>query len=107
MARDKHISIDATPEQLIELSRALRIYAEAAWPPGGSDCAQASRESLLGVADAIEQAQQSTPGRAEFSRRQKATFRAALEYAIEHPELEAQSEIYQTLHRQLTPSTNR
>lgn len=107
MPRDKTISLEAPPEALVELSRILRIYAEAAWPPGGSECAQASRESLISVANDIELAQQNTPGRAEFSRRQRATFRAALEYASESPELEASREIYQTLLLQLTPTKSR
>lgn len=107
MARGKTMTLEASPEHLFELSRALHIYAEAAWPPGGSECAQASHEALTSTADAIAQAQQLTPGRAEFSRRQKATFRAALEYATEQTELEAKREIYQTLLLMLSPSNNR
>jgi hypothetical protein len=107
MAAGRTMTLEASPEQLLELSHALHFYAEAAWPPGGSDCAQASREALTSTADAIARSQQITPGRAEFSRRQKATIRAALEYASEHTELEARREIYQTLLHQLTPTTSR
>ena len=107
MASGKTMTLEASPEHLLELSRALHFYAEAAWPPGGSDCAQASREALTSTADAVAQAQQITPGRAEFSRRQKATFRAALEYASEQTELEAKREIYQTLLLKLSPPTSR
>ena len=107
MARGKTMTLEASPEHLLELSRALHSYAEAAWPTGGSDCAQASREALTSTADAIAEAQQVTPGRAEFSRRQKATFRAALEYASEQTELEAKREIYQTLLLKFNQSTSR
>jgi hypothetical protein len=32
------------------LGRAIRAYAHAAYPPGGSECAQVAREALLDVA---------------------------------------------------------
>jgi hypothetical protein len=38
-----------------ELSRALRAYANAAYPPGGSECGQVARSTLLDTAVTCEQ----------------------------------------------------
>lgn len=46
------ISCGATSAAL--LVEALRAYTHAAYPPGGSECAQAARETLLDAADRIE-----------------------------------------------------
>ena len=47
------ISCDAATAQA--LSRALRAYANAAYPPGGSECGQVARSTLLDTASTCEQ----------------------------------------------------
>jgi len=65
------------------LCRAIRDYAYAAYPEGGSDCAQVARYTLLELAQQIDAG--ITPDRhcVEISRRPRAMFRAALEYYFE------------------------
>lgn len=104
MARDKVARLQAEPDHLIELIAVLRRYAEAAWPPGGSECAQASRESLLSTADALEAALGKDPGSLAYKRRQRAVFRAALEYHLEHPGFEMHRSVHETLLQQLSNS---
>lgn len=62
------------------LCRAVHDYAHAAYPPGGSECAQASREALLSLA---ERWQQSPLEQLSYRRRQRAVIKAALEYHCE------------------------
>jgi len=63
------------------LCRAIREYAHAAYPEGGSDCAQVARYTLLEAASAIDAAieLQEQRGNAEPLAIEVATYRAALE----------------------------
>jgi len=38
-----------------QIAQAISSYAYAAYPPGGSECAQASHQSLLDIADKVYQ----------------------------------------------------
>jgi hypothetical protein len=102
MARDKTISLHINAEQLAELVAVLHRYAHAAWPPGGSECAQASREALLTAAETMKEGFAEHPGEAYFNRRQRATFKAALEYHLEQPEFQDRHRLYTELLNQLS-----
>ncbi len=64
------------------LCEAVRLYAEAAYPPGGSECAQVARESLLSAASSIDE-QCADTGYARVSRRLRTQLKSALEYFTE------------------------
>lgn len=100
MARDKTMTLHIDEDQLAELVAVLQRYAHAAWPPGGSECAQASREALLTAAQAMQDSYHS--GEAQFNRRQRATFRAALEYHMEQAEFQGSRDLYTELLNQLS-----
>jgi len=63
----------------VQLAQALSSYANAAFPPGGSDCAQVSRETLLESARQIA-AQAAGATGAQLRRRQRTLFKAALQW---------------------------
>lgn len=102
MPRHKTMALHVEPDQLEELIAALQRYAHAAWPPGGSECAQASREALLTAAEAMREDHVNHPGEVHFSRRQRATFRAALEYHLEQPVFQDRHALYTKLLNQLS-----
>jgi len=62
------------------LCRAIREYAYAAYPEGGSDCAQVARYTLLEAAAAIDAAITTEHGEAAVSRRLRTTLQAAIVY---------------------------
>ena len=62
------------------LCRAIREYAHAAYPDGGSDCAQMARYTLLELAQKIDDGIASDQGQVEISRRPRAMVKAAIEY---------------------------
>lgn len=62
------------------LCRAIREYAVAAYPEGGSECAQVARYTLLEAASAIEAAISADHGEAVISRRLRTSLQAALAY---------------------------
>jgi hypothetical protein len=102
MARDKLMSLNVDEVQLSELVAVLQRYAHAAWPPGGSECAQASREALLTAAETMREGFAAHPGEAQFNRRQRATFRAALEYHLEQANFQDRHALYTELLNQLS-----
>jgi hypothetical protein len=102
MARDKTMTLHIDEDQLAELVAVLQRYAHAAWPPGGSECAQASRDALITATEAMREGYTEHPGEAQFNRRQRATFRTALEYHLEQPEFQVHHELYTELLRQLS-----
>lgn len=75
--KSKTFTVRCSAEQAAALAQALRAYAEAAYPPGGSECAQVARETLRDSAAAIEQAASSDQG-AQLRRRQRALIRTAV-----------------------------
>ncbi len=62
------------------LCAAIRDYAHAAYPAGGSDCAQVARYTLLELAAQIEQGISEQVQELDISRRPRAMVRAALQY---------------------------
>jgi hypothetical protein len=62
------------------LCGAIRDYAHAAYPVGGSDCAQVARYTLLELAARIEQGISPDTGSVQVSRRPRAMVKAALDY---------------------------
>lgn len=74
----KTFSIRCEAGQAALLAEALAAYAEAAYPRGGSECAQAAREALLGSAGAIAR-DAAGPG-AAISRRQRSLLRTAVRW---------------------------
>jgi hypothetical protein len=62
------------------LCRAIREYAHAAYPEGGSDCAQVARYTLLEAASAIDTAISADHAEAAVSRRLRTNLQAAIDY---------------------------
>ena len=62
------------------LCRAIREYAHAAYPEGGSDCAQVARYTLLELAQQIDEGITADNQRVAISRRPRAMVKAAIEY---------------------------
>jgi hypothetical protein len=62
------------------LSRAVREFAHAAYPEGGSECAQVARYTLLNVATDLDAAIEANAGEVHLSRRIRPNLKAALEY---------------------------
>jgi len=50
---DKTFAIAVSQSQALKIAEAIEVYAHAAYPVGGSDCAQVSREALLDSAKAF------------------------------------------------------
>ena len=73
-----HLRCDVPVRDL--LCSAIRDYAFAAYPAGGSDCAQVARYTLLELADQIEQGINEHVHELAISRRPRAMVRAALQY---------------------------
>ena len=70
------------------LCTAIRDYAIAAYPPGGSDCAQVARYTLLELANQIEAGIVDAVASVEISRRPRAMIRAALQYHFDRADAE-------------------
>jgi len=68
------------------LCQALRDYAEAAYPPGGSECGQVARAALMDAAVALETGFAESGSQAEVSRRLRAHIKAAVTYYCEQHE---------------------
>lgn len=95
----KTISMTAPVPLFQTLSDAIQYYADAAYPEGGSECAQTSRAGLLDVAQIINEhiasekiiSEQTT---IEISRRIKSHLKAAIKYYIQIcPELNIEAVI--------------
>lgn len=69
--------IPAGPRGRAVLADAIRCYAHAAYPPGGSDCAQVSRETLFTTATTIETAGDGMP---QVSTRHRVLLRQAVQW---------------------------
>jgi len=75
----KTFTLDCPPDQASLLAEVLGVYAQAAYPTGGSECAQVARETLLESARTIAAAV--AGGRpAELRRRQRSHFKAAVSW---------------------------
>jgi len=79
MAARKIVLCCAVPVRDI-LCTAIREYAHAAYPEGGSDCAQLARYTLLELAAEINAGISAEKTSVEISKRPRAMVKAALEY---------------------------
>ncbi len=70
------VTLDCSPAQAVRLAEALRTYVDAAYPRGGSPCAQVARETLLDTARQLA----ADDGPATIPRRQRHLVRAATEW---------------------------
>lgn len=52
MAAKKTVTLECDAETAAALGEAIAAFAQAAYPPGGSECAQVARETLLDTARA-------------------------------------------------------
>jgi hypothetical protein len=69
------------PLELVKvICQAIELYATVAYPPGGSECAQAARESLLSAAHSLRSQYEPLSGTTTMSRRIVTHVKAALEY---------------------------
>ncbi len=62
------------------LCRAICEYAHAAYPEGGSECAQVARYTLLEAASAVDAAITANHAEAVISRRLRTILKAAIDY---------------------------
>lgn len=79
----KELKLQAPRPLLDILCPIIRQYTEAAYPVGGSDCAQAARAGLLDAAERIEQDYDSVKASVIISRRIKSHIKAAIEYYVQ------------------------
>ena len=77
--RSRTFTLKLTQEEAAQLAAALSGYATAAFPPGGSECAQVSRETLLESAREIA-AQGASAAGAHLRRRQRTLLKAAVQW---------------------------
>jgi hypothetical protein len=75
-------AITAGPRGRLLLSEAIRSFAHAAYPPGGSDCAQVARETLMTTATHIQQG----TGEVQVRTRQRVMLRQAVQWYCENLE---------------------
>jgi len=68
------------------LSVALRQYAEAAYPPGCSECGQVARAALDDAAVLLEAGVEQSEPYVELSKRLRAHLKVAVEYYCQQPE---------------------
>ncbi len=101
MASTKTFTIHAPTEQLTLFINALRQYAHAAWPIGGSECAQASRDSVLTLCDQLEAELASANDQISLNKRQRSVYKAALEFHLEHDEFASEHDVYRALYAQI------
>ena len=75
--KTREITLDTAQATL--LAQAIRSYAHAAFPAGGSECAQVSRSTLLDTADVCASHR---GGSLSLRRRQFPLLRAAVRWAL-------------------------
>jgi hypothetical protein len=69
------------PQALVDvICQAIELYAAAAYPPGGSECAQAAREALRSAAQSLVEHYNPQTETTHMSRRILSHVKAALEY---------------------------
>ncbi len=75
--KQKHVTVSCESEAARHLAEAVRAYAHAAFPPGGSECAQVSREALL---DTASHCDMHPGGELALRKRQMPQIRAAVRW---------------------------
>jgi len=92
MARvDKRFQISCDQDTASLLGTVIRSYGDAAFPPGGSECAQASREALHGIAGNIEN--HAASDGALVSSRQRRLLRSAVSWYFNEVEVSRQQQL--------------
>ena len=79
----KKISISAPAEYQLLLCTALSLYADAAYPQGGSECAQVARNALMDAVTELEKGFAATGSTAQVSRRLRAHIKSAIHWYCE------------------------
>jgi hypothetical protein len=80
----KTIRIECPPALQKILCKAIREYANAAYPPDGSECGQVARQALMDAAEKLENDFAANNGDyAELSRRLRTHLKAASRYYVE------------------------
>ncbi|MGD8783789.1 MAG: hypothetical protein PVF28_07435 [Thioalkalispiraceae bacterium] len=79
----KTITMTGPKQAFRQLSKVIEHYAEAAYPPGGSDCAQSARAALLDTAEKIIAQLNNDPSEVVVSRRIKTHLKAAIQYDLQ------------------------
>ena len=80
-ARRRTIDIECDAALARRVGDAIGCYAEAAYPPGGSECAQVARETLL---DSAARCRGHQGGRLDLPKRQVPMLKAALRWYVEN-----------------------
>ena len=82
---DKTFAIAVSQSQALQIAEAIEVYAHAAYPVGGSDCAQVSRDALLDSAKAFSSLE--TDGIVQLRKRQRRPLKAAVDwyFSLEGP----------------------
>ena len=75
MSKVKPLTLDE--QTALAIATAVFVYADAAYPPGGSECAQASNQSLKQLAEAIRN---SPKVPFSYKKRQRAMLKAAIRW---------------------------
>ena len=103
MAARKTIRLHCDPETARAFAEAIRCYAQAAYPPGGSECAQVARQALTDSARTIAEApRHAQDGTIEFPRRQRAMLEAALDWYLAQSEVDLPDTVRARLSQLLT-----
>lgn len=79
----KTISMTGPAPALQKMSEVIYLYAEAAYPRGGSECAQAARSGLTDTAAKISEQLNQNQSPIIISRRIKTHIKAAIQYYLE------------------------
>lgn len=79
----KELILHCPEAVVVLLHEAIQHYAYAAYPPGGSECAQSARESLLMTAEKLKQSYDARSGTSKMSRRSRSHVKAAVDYYFE------------------------
>ncbi len=75
---DKTFAIAVSQSQALKIAEAIEVYAHAAYPIGGSDCAQVSRDALLDSAKAFSSLE--ADGIVQVRKRQRRPLKAAVDW---------------------------
>jgi hypothetical protein len=79
-ARSRTVTVDCDAETARQAGDAVACYAEAAYPPGGSECSQVAREALL---DTAARCRGHAGGRLDLPKRQVPLMKVALRWYCE------------------------
>lgn len=77
--KNRSFALRCDAQQASTLAQAIQTYAHAAYPSGGSECAQVSRDALVTAANNIATHAATEQG-AAISKRQRAMLKAAVKW---------------------------